>query len=130
MPYEIRLKNNGTTVATRYYGFLTTADIYEACEKRFTDIALVKKCRFLVSDYSDVTGTDLHDVDVRLLALFYKNASSHNADVVAITILPRDLLYGLGRMWEAHLDGIAWTEKVVRTREEAQAFMDQIDAPE
>jgi len=128
MPYEIRITNDNTRVDTRYFGFLTTAEIYEAYEKRFTDRKMIEKYRLIVSDYSDVTGTDLGDVDVRSLAEVYKRASSHNANVIAVAIMSRTVLFGLGRMWEAYVDGISWKVRIVRTKEEAQSFIDECNA--
>lgn len=128
MPYEIKIEDDGAKIITRYFGLLTTADINAAYAERFTDVVKIKKCKVLLSDYSDVTETALDDVNVELLAATYKKASSFNPDVVSVAIMPGDLLYGLGRMWEGYVHGICWKEKIVRTRAQAKAFIEECNA--
>lgn len=125
MPYEIKIEDDGAKITTRYFGHLTTGDITSAYQERFTDIGRIKKLKILLSDYSDVTQIDLHDVDISSLAEFYKTASAYNRKVVSVAIMPKDILFGLGRMWEAYVDGISWKAGIFRTKEEAQAFLQE-----
>ena len=130
MPYEINIEGNGTKIITRYYGVLTISDIFAALEERFSDVERTRKCRIFLSDFTDVTETRLGDLDVRSLTVNYKEASSDNPDVIAVAVVPRDLLYGLGRMWEVYVEStdIPWKVEIVRTREEAQALIDEYNA--
>ena len=125
MPFEIREEDNGAKVITRYYGELTTDDLNQAYAARFTDEDKIKKYKIVWTDYTDVTSTSIDDVNVMRLAEIYKNASLYNPNVIAVAIMHKDLLYGMGRMWQAHLDEISWVTTVVRTSEEAQEFVDK-----
>lgn len=125
MPYEINVVENGTQIITRYFGFLSSDDIIESYKKRFSDVEMIVKYKLLLSDYTDVTKTNLSDLNVKFLGGMYLNASSYNSDVIAIAILPQDLLYGLGRMWEVYVEDMHWEEYIFRSREEALNFMNK-----
>ena len=130
MSYEIIVEEDGAKIITRYYDVLTISDIFAALEERFSNMEMTMKGRIFLSDFTDVTEIHLDDLDLRNLTVDYEKASSHNPDVIAVAIVPRDLLYGLGRMWEVYVDSkdIPWAVKIVRTKEEAQAFINEHNA--
>lgn len=126
MPFEIIEEDDGARITTRYFGCLTTSDLMQSSKQRLTDPEKIQKYRVLISDFTDVTDIELDDLDVSVLAPLYIKASACNPDVIAVAIASKDLLFGLGRMWEAHVDGadrFKWKERVVRTHEEAQKFI-------
>lgn len=46
-----------------------------------------------------------------------------NPDVFYIAVLPSDSQYGMGRMWQAHADGANQRTRLVRSREEVDAYL-------
>jgi len=123
MPYEISVENNGARIITRYYGKLIMPEIDAAYNERFTDIEKIKKYRLLINDFTDVSEVSTDGLDVPKLARYYLWASTHNPDVVVVNIMPTDLEFGLGRMWEGYVSDMPWEENVVRTREEARCWL-------
>jgi hypothetical protein len=128
MPYEITVEDNGARVVTRYFGRLTTAELMESYAKRLTDTEKIKKYNVLVSDFTEVTASDIGDLDIVALAQMYKQAASYNPKVTAVAIVPQDFLFGMGRMWDAYVNEIPWKQSIVRTKEEAMAFVDTLSA--
>ncbi len=122
MPYEIAIENNGSRIITRYYGKLIMPEINAAYDERFTDIEKIKKYRLLINDYTDVSEVSTDGLDVPRLARAYLWASTHNSEVVVVNVMPTDLEFGLGRMWEGYVSDMPWKENVVRTREEARSW--------
>ncbi len=119
MPYEISIENEGAKITTRYYGELTTAEIYAAYDERFTDSAKIKKYELIINDYTEVSGVMLDGLDVSRLAKTYLDAAIYKSKVLVVSIMPTDLQYGLGRMWQGYAYEIPWEETIVRTRQEA-----------
>ncbi len=123
MPYEITTEDNGSRIITRYYGKLTAAEVYAAYTERFTDIKKINQYKVLLNDYTDVTETVVSDVDVAKLAAIYTAAAMQNPHVIAVSIMPTDLQFGLGRMWEGYIFEIPWEEIIVRTQQEATQWL-------
>lgn len=127
MPYKISYMNKGEIVFTSYFGILTANDVYAAFDDRFLDIKRIKKMKTIIADFADVTESYLEDLDVPRLAGMYRRAASYNPDpeVLVVGIMPTDLLFGIGRMWEGLIYKIPWKEKIVHTREEARVFLEE-----
>ena len=125
MPFEINVQGDGSKILTRYFGVLSTTDIEKSYIERFTDPDKIKKYKFIISDYTEVSETNISDIDIRKLSRIYKEASLVNQNVSVVAIMPTDLLFGLARMWQAYVDSIPWKHAVVRSREEAESFLIQ-----
>ncbi len=123
MPFDVTFAADGAAVITRYRGVLITSDIQAAYEERFTDVNKIRKFRLLWSDYCAVVETRISDVDVRELAAQYARSSAFNPNVVAVAVMPRDLLFGLGRMWQVFVEETPWKTLIARTRDEADDFV-------
>lgn len=126
MPYQIQISDEGREVLTTYYGIVTSSEMYDSFNERFLDIRKLEKMRIVCSDFSEVTDFSLQTVDVQKLAKICIGASNHNAEITLVVIMPKDIEFGIGRMWEAYLDDIPWKVMIVRTREEAEAWLNKI----
>ncbi len=125
MPFKIIEQNDGSKILTKYFGLLTTTDIENSYSERFTDPEKIKKYKFIISDYTEVSETNISDIDIKKLSRIYKEASLVNQNVSVVAIMPTDLLFGLARMWQAYIDSIPWEHTVVRSLEEAESFLIQ-----
>ena len=125
MPFETNVQSDGSKILTKYFGVLTTTDVENSYIEGFTDPEKIKKFKFIISDYTEVSETNISDIDIKKLSRICKEASLVNQNISVVAILPTDLLFGLARMWQAYIemDGIPWKHKVVRSREEAESFL-------
>ena len=126
MPYQIQISNEGRDVLTTYYGTVTSSELYDSFYERFLDINKLSKMRVVCSDLSDVTELSLQTMDVKKLANICIEASKHNTEISLVVIMPTDIEFGTGRMWGAYLDNIQWKVMIVRSREEAEAWLSNI----
>lgn len=70
--------------------------------------------------------TLVQNLDVQRLANIFREAAAINNNIIYIGIMPTDLQFGLGRMWEAHSVETPFKEKIVRSRKDAQSFLNEI----
>ena len=125
MAHETSIENDGSKVVTRYYGAINSSEVFMALKERFSDVEKTKKYKVVISDFTDVVESELHDFDVEKLERVFRQAASHNDDMIYIGIMPSDLQFGLGRMWEdGYSHGVSLVKKIVRSREEASAFLE------
>lgn len=129
MPYEIVTEDEGKWVVTRYYGRLTISDLRAAHMERFLDPEKVKKYMVVWSDYSDVDDVNLSDFDVRELASIYRYAFKNYSGAVVVAIMYMPYLYDMGTKWYAYTDGIFLMRRIVRTKQEARAFVSEFNIP-
>ncbi len=110
-------------------GRLTGHEIIGAKQALLTTEDQVRLVRaFLVNlanvDVLEISGEEMRQIiglDAQLSAL-----APHAA--VAI-VAPRDHVFGLARMWEAHADTVGWTTAVFRSAAEANAWLEQRRSP-
>ncbi len=126
MPFEIIIDKNGKRSVAKYFGELTASEILESIKERFSDIDKLKKFKIIIADYTDVTHFDTENADVRDYAEIYLKASAHNKDVIMIGIMPTDLQFGLGRMWEAYAQGMPWPHQIFRSMGEARVWLKEM----
>ncbi len=125
MPYEIKSEDEGRVSKTRYYGVLTGDEILSSYRDRYADAQKLKKLRIVIADYSDVSKVDLDSLDVSRLAQIALEAARLNPDILLVAIMPDDLVYGLGRMWQGQTSQIGWKTCIARTQEEAEQWLAQ-----
>jgi hypothetical protein len=53
------------------------------------------------------------------------DVSKLNKNIVIAGVMPTDLEFGLGRMWQAYADETEWVSKTIRTRDEAENWIQQ-----
>ena len=125
MPYEIKSEDEGRVSKTRYYGVLTGDEILSSYRDRYADAQKLKKLRIVIADYSDVSKVDLDSLDVSRLAQIALEAARLNPDILLVAIMPDDLVYGLGRMWQGQASPSGWKMYIARSREDAEVWLAQ-----
>lgn len=125
MPFSISLTNEGALVTTRYYGVLNADDLLQSYRQRYTDAEQIKKYRLLIADYSEVSRVDTDGLDVTVLAQMVVSASKINPKVSLVSIMPDDLQFGLGRMWQGYTLDSNWKIGIVRTKAEADHWLEE-----
>ena len=122
MPYKItKLKDGG--VLNEFEGIVTLEKNAEVDIKIFgEDPAQFKKISYVISDWSKVTKVTHTTEEIRELAIMTRQRLEFNPELLFAIIVPRDLLYGLARMWHTYL-GEARRAGLFRTREEAEIWI-------
>lgn len=72
---------------------------------------------------TDCTEVRECNVSVDVMKQYASVGFATNPDVFYIAVLPSDSQYGMGRMWQAHADGANQRTRLVRSREEAEAYL-------
>lgn len=90
------------------------AQIYGSCDD-------IRAIRYKVYDFSEVVACD--DINMEFLAAQDKAALKINPQMAIVLIAQADLLFGLGRMWEALIDTATADTMVVRNVEAARQWI-------
>ena len=126
MPIQIEVLQEGAGVIYDCRGPMTISDFYEATKSFLATPEEIKKWRYTIID---LTFVDSMDIDYReieaVVALNQQLATFAIPGVLLAVASPNDLGYGLARMWEAIVDGIGWETRVLRSRREAERWLQE-----
>lgn len=122
MPFKItKLKDGG--VINEFKGIVTLEKNAEVDIKIFgEDPAQFKKISYVISDWSKSTKVTHTTEEIRELAKMTRQRLDFNPKLLFAIIVPKDLLYGLARMWHSYL-GEEQRTGLFRTREEAEIWI-------
>lgn len=124
MPYKVTYTEHPVGVTTAFYGVVTDDDIVQSCLERTASDDLIKDLTYILDDFVDVTEFKVTPKTVETAAEFAVKASQLNKKPAYLSIMPTDLLYGMSRMWQAYTDETEWKRDIVRTREEAEKWLE------
>lgn len=122
MPYTItKLEDGG--VLNEFEGIVILEENAEVYLKIFgKDPNQFKKISYVISDWSKSTKVTHTTEEIRELAIMTRQRLDCNPKLLFAIIVPRDLLFGLARMWHTYL-GEAHRAGLFRTREEAEIWI-------
>lgn len=126
MPIEIEGRQNGVGVIYHCRGAVTIDHFFQAGLGFLAYPEEIQKWRYCIIDLTSVESMDITTGDIRAVV-------EQNKRIAAIAVLgpllavasPRDLGYGLARMWEALMDQVGWETMTFRSRSEANAWISQ-----
>jgi hypothetical protein len=122
---EFSLTADGIGVVYRSFGILTSQDLYDADERLHSEIKRNPGLRYLLVDHSAIPDEKVDTESLRVLAgRVGENLELIPEGLIAI-VAPNDILYGLSRMWETLANQSALTTRVMRTRAEAVAWLEE-----
>ncbi|MCH7806715.1 MAG: hypothetical protein IH995_06175 [Proteobacteria bacterium] len=122
MPFKITKLNNGGVI-NEFEGIVTLEKNAEVDIKIFgEDPAQFKKISYVISDWSKSTKVTHTTEEIRELAKMTRQRLDFNPKLLFAIVVPRDLLYGLARMWHSYL-GEEHRTGLFRTREEAEIWI-------
>ena len=125
MPYQITYTENPNILRTRFFDVLTDEELKQSCDERTSSTELLEKQDFIIDDFADVTTTLLTMTGVQYAIDTALKASTLNKHIKYLAIMPTDILFGFSRVWHAHTDDTEWERNIVRTREEAEAWLQE-----
>ncbi len=126
MPFEVVSENGGRRVCFRYWGKITASEMIDSLKTQFLRPEDMNPVRELIADHSEVSAVEMEASEIVEVAIFFKKMAVHNSDIAMAVIAPSDLSFGLGRMWEIHLDGIGWQHMIFRSQVEAEKWLEKL----
>lgn len=121
MKLEQFYTNDGFGQINRISGSVTDSEFIAAYKARFSDLDKFKKLRYIVSDLSDVTHFDVSTETVINISDIANKYAAYNKKLFIAGIHKQNIVYGMGRMWQAYSDDdkTGWVTKSFRTRHDA-----------
>ena len=110
---------------TNYSGTVADYDIICSAEERLDFLKKENSVKYFLSDFSDVEDFEVTTNGVIRLADIAKEASKINGEIILVAIVPTDLQYGTGRMWQSYSNEANWKTHLARTKEEAEAWLSE-----
>lgn len=123
MPYTTEFWNLGTRVIHTGEGVVSGKDILDGVALGFEAAQSGMPIKEALIDLSGVSEFRVAASDVKeIVAMDNKFASLVPRAFVAL-VAPKDLLFGMARMWEMQVERPGWTTHAFRTRGEAEAWL-------
>jgi len=126
MPIDIEGRQNGVGVIYNCRGALTIDDFFQAGLSFLAYPEGIKLWRYCIIDLTDVESMNISSGDIRVVVEQNKRIAEIAAPGALLAVAsPRDLGYGLSRMWEALMDEVGWETTTLRSRAEAEHWMEK-----
>lgn len=125
MPFSIsRLPDGGVHV--RYFGKVGGEDVLAAQEKNYGKSPnAVLAYPYVCGDWTEAEEVAIPTHILRKAAFNSRAALEANPNLLIVSIVPRDFVFGLGRMWQGFLSDAGSRTMICRSREEAEAWLRQ-----
>ena len=124
MPINVLDLDDGLGVLIRADGDVSAKEFYDAIGQHLSKPdERLKKYLYSVSDYTEV---DKFEVNLSYIAKIAKRSveiAKVNPDVVVITIVSKDFLFGIVKIWAGLAKLSGWNIKIFKQREEAYQWL-------
>ena len=126
MSYKITYQEYDGGVVTVYRGTVTDKEMVNSANERITPTNKVKSYKYLLSDFTNVDDFKITTNGIKAVANISNLMFQLNANILVVIVVPSDLKYGMGRMWQAYtcVDDENKTQ-IARTRDEAIEWLKQ-----
>jgi hypothetical protein len=124
MPVEIKYFNDGYGIELVGKGVVTGQEIYDANIIVYSGDTLLKQ-KYQIINFANVEKLDVSQEEAVRLANQDIEASRTNPNIVIAVVAALNHAFGLGRMWEAHVNKSDFETMVFRRREEAVAWINK-----
>jgi hypothetical protein len=126
MPISIEGRQDGAGVIYYCHGDMTIDDFFQAGIGFLAYPEEIKKWRYAIIDLTSVGNMKINSDDIRTVVEQNKRiAAIAPPGAILAVASPKDLGYGLARMWEVLMEQIGWETMTFRTRSEAEAWVRQ-----
>lgn len=122
MAFDIIYKEDGGVITT-YSGMVTDSNLIESAIERMGSEERVKSYNYFLSDFSKVDEFDISSDGLRQVSLVVEGAAHAHEGLIAAVVLPTDLEYGMGRMFQAFCEKSSWNIFITRDRKEAEEWL-------
>jgi hypothetical protein len=120
----VRLLRNQNGVVFSCHGRVTAKEMAAAKTALMERPAEIGSCMFSIVDHTGAERVDYSTADLQKLARLDHALAPYTRDGIAVAIVaPRDLEFGLSRMWQAFVEDNGWETMVFRSRKRAEAWI-------
>ena len=124
MSIEIKDVDNGLGNVILMKGVITESEFIGKMQRHLNqDPETYKRYRFSLTDLSEATEINLSTNAIVEHSRACIRSAQINPDAVVAVVAPKDLGFGLSRMWEILCEEIFWETNVFRTPEEAKKWI-------
>jgi hypothetical protein len=126
MPIEIEGHQNGVGVVYNCRGAVTIDDFFQAGLGFLAYPEEIKKWRYCLIDLTFVEAMNISSTDIQTVVEQNKRIAEVAIPGALLGVAsPRDLGFGLSRMWEAFMEEIGWETMTFRSRPQAEDWIRQ-----
>jgi hypothetical protein len=109
-----------------YSGQVSDREMLDVRATFGNDSPEMQKCRFLLVDLTDAALAQISTDALKELAGLHNVLAEHTFTGMPVAIVaPRDVEYGLSRMWQVFVEENGWETMVFRSRTEAERWLPQ-----
>jgi predicted translin family RNA/ssDNA-binding protein len=124
MPVEIKDLDNGLGTYIRGWGVIKKGELTNNLKRHAAqDGEKLKKYRYSLSDYIEITETDVSQEYIDQTADILIKTAKINPDIIVATVASQDYIFGLSRMGEILRSSGGWEEMVFRNIEDAKNWI-------
>ena len=124
MPLTIEGRQDGVGIIYHCYGDMTIDDFFQAGIGFLAYPEEIKKWRYAIVDLTSAGNIEISSDEIRSVVEQNKRiAAIAHAGVILAVAAPRDLGFGLSRMWEILMEQIGWETMTFRCRDEADDWV-------
>lgn len=103
MPIKIRYLNEGIGIEMLGKGHITGKEICDALNEIYSSEMLPKQ-KYQIWYFTDVESFDFPKKDFNRMVKMDAKASQTNPNIIVAVVGEKDVIFGISRMWETHMD--------------------------
>ncbi len=125
MPIKIENLDDGLGVLFVGEDSVSGSDLIRANETIFSSVERMKKYKYGIIDYSDITQFEVSASETETIASQDMKASEYIPHGFVAIIVKTDLEFGVSRMWETIIEnyGLPWETDIFRERKDAEKWV-------
>lgn len=123
MPYETEIVDGGRGLIHRGHGVVTLEEILSAIDRTRQNTELIRSMRYALVDWTEVAELQATDANVRRTVDADRPVARLSPGLPVALVAPSDYLFGISRMWQAHVTALGWHAVVFRDRPSADAWL-------
>ena len=100
-----------------------TGDELRRCNDQMYAPDRIHRLRYQLCDFREIVNLEVSSDDVRSIASQDNVAAAQNPDITIAIVANRSVTFGMARMWQAYVDEAPFNTHVIRTMEEARAWL-------
>jgi hypothetical protein len=126
VPYTIELINGGTGILCCGQGLTTAREVRDATSAAASWGPLISRITHAVIDLSAVSTLEISAVELRWILEADRRLAQVIPRLHMAIVAPRDVVFGIARMYEAYGPAPGWDVNVFRTAEEAAGWLNSV----
>jgi hypothetical protein len=123
MPYTTNIIDNGKGILHICSDTVTGEELMSSAATVLKLVQEGLKPEFGLTDLTDVKAFAVSAEEISRNAALNSGISRYLPSVKVAIIAPANHIYGMVRMWQAHIDSPVWTSHVFRRKEKALAWL-------